>query len=74
MWVSGQFTTPLITESDSPFQKSFEMEIDGKKVTGVVKEKQLAKDNYEDAIAEGFAGFLLEQSRLLAYPFCRSFC
>ena len=39
------------------------MEIDGKKITGTVKEKEEAKNNYDDAIAEGHGGFLLEQSK-----------
>ena len=35
--------------------------VDGKKVEGKIKEKQQAKDEYDDAIASGNSAYLLEE-------------
>jgi len=39
----------------------FVAEIDGKKIRGTIKEKEEAKDTYDDAIAGGHGAYLLEQ-------------
>eukprot|EP01129_Flabellula_baltica_P000837 TRINITY_DN1077_c0_g1_i9.p1 TRINITY_DN1077_c0_g1~~TRINITY_DN1077_c0_g1_i9.p1 ORF type:complete len:806 (-),score=206.26 TRINITY_DN1077_c0_g1_i9:15-2432(-) len=40
----------------------FEVEINGEVIRGVVKEKEEAKDDYDDAIAEGKSAFMMEQT------------
>jgi uncharacterized protein YegL len=42
---------------------SFIAEIDGKKVVGKVKEKEEAREIYDDAIAEGHGAYLLEEKK-----------
>ncbi len=41
--------------------KSFSVEINGKTIQGQVEEKQAAADTYDDALASGHGGFLLNQ-------------
>jgi hypothetical protein len=41
---------------------NFIAEIDGKKIEGVCKEKEQAKNDYDDAIASGHGSYLLEQN------------
>lgn len=38
--------------------------VDGKKVDGKLKEKEEARDDYDDAIAGGHSAFLLEEGKL----------
>jgi hypothetical protein len=58
--------TPLEIEYQFPLAKGikitdFHAEIDGKKVIGQVKEKEQARNDYDDAIASGHGAYLLEQ-------------
>ncbi len=43
----------------------FWAEIDNNRVEGVVKEKEEAKNTYDDAIASGHGAYLLEESNFL---------
>lgn len=42
---------------------TFYAEIDGKKIKSVLKEKEAAKNDYDDAVASGHGAFLAEQGR-----------
>jgi hypothetical protein len=42
----------------------FYAEIDDKKVVGQIKEKEAAKDTYDDAIASGHGAYMLEQNEV----------
>ena len=44
---------------------SFYAIVDGKKIEGKIKEKEQAKDQYDDAIASGHSAYLLEEGILV---------
>lgn len=49
---------------DNVSVSGFVADIEGKKITGVVQEKQKAKDTYDDSIASGGGAFLVEESEV----------
>ncbi len=49
----------------------FWAEIDDKKIIGTIKEKEKAKEIYDDAISSGHGAYLLEQGNKM-FPFFSS--
>ncbi|XP_067835453.1 von Willebrand factor A domain-containing protein 5A-like isoform X2 [Heptranchias perlo] len=56
--VEAVFVFPV--DSDAAVY-NFQAMVDGKKIVGQIKEKQKAKDEYDDALSAGLQGFLLEE-------------
>uniref|UniRef100_UPI00398ECFF0 von Willebrand factor A domain-containing protein 5A-like isoform X2 n=1 Tax=Pristiophorus japonicus TaxID=55135 RepID=UPI00398ECFF0 len=56
--VEAVFVFPM--DSDAAVY-NFQATVDGKRIVAEIKEKQKAKDEYDDAISSGHQGFLLEE-------------